>query len=162
MPQVVRALRRAANPESLEKSVDHLLEECRMVLPGVQALFGFQLIAVFNAPFFERLTDAQREIHLAALVLVCLAVALLMAPAAYHRQAEPNLVSRQFVDYAGRLLMLAMMPLMLALTLDVYLIAHMILRGNVVPALIAGSLLTVFALLWFGIPLAMRTPRTRS
>lgn len=26
----------------LSEAVTHLLEECRMVLPGIQALFGFQ------------------------------------------------------------------------------------------------------------------------
>jgi hypothetical protein len=39
----------------LSKAAQLLLEECRMVLPGIQALFGFQLIAVFNARFAERL-----------------------------------------------------------------------------------------------------------
>ena len=28
--------------ESISDSVSHMLEECRMVLPGIQALFGFQ------------------------------------------------------------------------------------------------------------------------
>jgi len=28
--------------ETLSESVSHMLEECRMVLPGIQALFGFQ------------------------------------------------------------------------------------------------------------------------
>ena len=32
-------------------AVTHLLEECRMILPGLQALLGFQLIAVFSAAF---------------------------------------------------------------------------------------------------------------
>lgn len=32
--------------ESLKKAVTHTLEEARMILPGVQALFGFQLIAI--------------------------------------------------------------------------------------------------------------------
>ena len=41
--------------ESRSDTVTHLLEECRMVLPGIQALFGFQLIAVFNAAFWEKL-----------------------------------------------------------------------------------------------------------
>jgi hypothetical protein len=31
---------------SLETAATYILEECRMVLPGVQALFGFQMIAV--------------------------------------------------------------------------------------------------------------------
>jgi len=32
----------------LRLAAEYLIEECRMVLPGIQALFGFQLIAVFN------------------------------------------------------------------------------------------------------------------
>jgi len=35
----------------LSKAVSLMLDECRMVLPGLQALFGFQLIAVFNSGF---------------------------------------------------------------------------------------------------------------
>ena len=34
--------------ESLEEEVDHILGEGRMVLPGIEASFGFQLIAVFD------------------------------------------------------------------------------------------------------------------
>ena len=33
---------------SLDAAASHLLEECRTVVPGMQALFGFQLIAVFS------------------------------------------------------------------------------------------------------------------
>jgi hypothetical protein len=29
--------------ETLEEELDHVVEEARMVLPGIQALFGFQL-----------------------------------------------------------------------------------------------------------------------
>ena len=39
----------------LDSAASHLLEECRMVLPGIQALFGFQLIAVFNDGFEHKL-----------------------------------------------------------------------------------------------------------
>lgn len=46
--------------ESLSKVASHILEECRMVLPGIQALFGFQLIVVFNSRFWEALTSEQR------------------------------------------------------------------------------------------------------
>jgi hypothetical protein len=37
--------------ESLKDEIANLIEEARMVLPGIQALFGFQLIAVFNDGF---------------------------------------------------------------------------------------------------------------
>jgi hypothetical protein len=72
----------------LSEAITHLLEECRMVLPGVQALFGFQLIAVFNSTFRERLTSTEQIIHLVAIGLVTMAVALIMTPAAYHRQTK--------------------------------------------------------------------------
>ncbi|TAJ97366.1 MAG: hypothetical protein EPO10_22960 [Reyranella sp.] len=37
--------------ESLEEEATHATDEARMVLPGVQAIMGFQLIAVFNQRF---------------------------------------------------------------------------------------------------------------
>lgn len=34
-----------------------------MVSPGIQALFGFQLIAVFNSRFAEELTEREQRLH---------------------------------------------------------------------------------------------------
>jgi hypothetical protein len=45
---------------SLESATTYILEECRMVLPGIQALFGFQLIAVFADAFHERRSAAEQ------------------------------------------------------------------------------------------------------
>src|SRR5689334_5869924 len=44
---------------SLDEAASHLLEECRTIVPGVQAVFGFQLIAVFNQGFGEKLAPAE-------------------------------------------------------------------------------------------------------
>jgi hypothetical protein len=41
----------ADEEESLKDALQQTLDEARMVLPGVQALFGFQLIAVFSDGF---------------------------------------------------------------------------------------------------------------
>ena len=35
----------------IEKMARQAIEEARMVLPGIQALFGFQLVTVFNDRF---------------------------------------------------------------------------------------------------------------
>src|SRR5205823_10297737 len=75
--------------ESPEERAHSTHEEARMVLPGIQALFGFQLIAAFNTRFTE-LELADRAVHLSALILVALAIALIMTPAAYHRICEPG------------------------------------------------------------------------
>lgn len=42
-------------PLPLAQAAKLLLEECRMVLPGIQALFGFQLMGVLQARFGEAL-----------------------------------------------------------------------------------------------------------
>jgi uncharacterized protein (DUF983 family) len=61
-----------------------------MVLPGVLTLFGFQRIVVFNPLFLDKLSRAQQWLHLAAMVTLSIAAALVLAPAAYRRSAEPR------------------------------------------------------------------------
>jgi hypothetical protein len=107
--------------ETLSESVSHMLEECRMVLPGIQALFGFQLIAVFNSTFWTNLDPLEQQIHYLAIALVALSVALVMTPAAYHRQSEPMTVSRRFLTLSTKLLFWSMYPLMSGIVLDFYL-----------------------------------------
>ena len=110
----------------LDSAASHLLEECRMVLPGIQALFGFQLIAVFSDGFDHKLSPGERKLHFLALFLVALAAALVMAPAAIHRQSQLREVSERFIWLSSLLLRVSMLPLALGLTLDVYLIARVV------------------------------------
>jgi len=117
--------------ESLSDMVTHVLEECRMVLPGIQALFGFQLMAVFNQVFWDRLTQAERTYHFTAIGLVALAVVLVMTPAAYHRQAEPETVSRNFLILSTRVLCWSMFPLMTGILMDFYLIGRLVLESAI-------------------------------
>lgn len=144
---------------SLNDAVTHLLEECRTVVPGMQALFGFQLIAVFNDTFRERLSPAERELHLAAIVLVTIAIVLVMAPAALHRQTEPMAVSRRFIAISSRLLMASMAPLTVGLCLDVYVVSRVIVDTRGIAAAIAVALLGVFVVFWFVLPRLARLPR---
>src|SRR5678815_4725054 len=117
----------------LSEAVTHLLEECRMVLPGVQALFGFQLVAVFNSAFASQLSPGEQRLHLIALALVAISGALIMTPASYHRQTGPREASERFLMLGSRLLLCSMVPLMAGIALDFYLIARLILK-DVAPA----------------------------
>jgi Family of unknown function (DUF6328) len=148
----------AQESEKLELSdaITHLLEECRMVLPGVQALFGFQLIAVFNRPFATRLLPYEQWMHLAALALVAVSIALLMTPAALHRQSGSRRATERFLRVAGRLLLASMPPLMLAMGIDFYLIAHLVLLEAEPAAAAALVLVAFFALCWFVFPRVYR------
>lgn len=141
----------SADRPSLEKMVTQTVEEARMVLPGIQALFGFQLIAVFNNRF-TALSPAEQRLHYVAVLLTAVAIALIMTPAAYHRQVERGLASTFFVRMASFLIACAMVPLMVALALEVYLLGVLILGSGLGSATLAAALFCLFAGLWFGFP----------
>ncbi len=145
----------------LSKAVEYLLEECRMVLPGIQALFGFQLIAVFNMGFDAKLSPSDRHLHLLAIALVAIAVAIIMTPAALHRQRGPYYVSDTFVRVSNRLLLWSMAPLALGITVDFYLICKIIVGGAMVVVL-AAALFLLFIGLWFVLPRARRLQKVIS
>jgi len=113
---------------------------------------GFQFIAVFNAGFGEKLTPTEQRLHLLALGLVALAGALVMAPAAYHRQTGPREVSAHFLTLASRLLLGAMILLLLGIGLDFYVIAQVILANSWLSVLLALALVSLFSSLWFLLP----------
>ncbi len=137
---------------SLDSAARHLLEECRMVLPGIQALFGFQLIAVFNESFSEKLNGGEQAVHLVALLLVATAAALVMTPAAIHRQTQQREVSERFLWLSSNLVLASMFPLALGLCLDVYLICRIVLESKAAGMLVAASLLVIFFALWLVLP----------
>lgn len=135
----------------LKDMLRNVLEEARMILPGIQALFGFQLIAAFNVTF-QKIPVCDKYLHFAALLLTIFAIGALMGPASYHRQVERHSVSEEFIDYSSQLLCLGMFPLALSITLDTYVVSHMMTDG-IIPAL-SAALLTFITLMtfWYFIP----------
>lgn len=128
--------------ESLEEQATQATDEARMVLPGVQAIMGFQLIAAFNQRF-ETLAAGDRSLHLVAFFLVMLAMGLPMAPAAYHRQRERGRVTRRFVDLASALMTWALLPLMIGLAADTYILVFVVADDRM--AALAGALVVLAA-----------------
>ncbi|MDB6124617.1 MAG: hypothetical protein JWQ71_3610 [Pedosphaera sp.] len=139
----------------LSKAAMYLLEECRMVLPGIQAIFGFQLVVVFNPGFSQKLSVSEQHLHLVAITLLAIAITLIMAPAAYHRQTGPLEVTSGFIRLASRLLLASMAPLALGICIDFYLVSHVIYPGTIIPWL-ATALFAFIITLWFVLP---RIPR---
>jgi uncharacterized protein DUF6328 len=61
-----------------------MLTEARVIIPGAQALLGFQLTVTLTRAF-EQLPFESKLAHAAALCCIALSIILLMAPAALHR-----------------------------------------------------------------------------
>jgi hypothetical protein len=146
--------------QTLDEVATHVGSEARMFLPGVQTFLGFQLMAVFNQRF-EQFSRDEQILHFVAFLLVALTMGLLMTPAAYSRQAEPNKVTKRFVDLSSALLTLSMIPFTLGVCLQTYLVGKIIL-GEALPAVaIAGATLVVLVSLWFALPALARLHRHR-
>ncbi len=137
--------------QSLGTQVNMIEQEARMVLPGIQALFGFQLIAVFNQGFKNNLSLGEQIIHLVALLLVAISAILVVAPAAYHRQAKHQ-ISVHFIELSAKFLAWAMAPLAIGTCLDIYLITNVILSSMLLSLMTTGIIFTLYAWIWFILP----------
>lgn len=144
-------MRMEIHHQTLEEASTQVDDEARMLLPGVQALMGFQLMAAFNQRF-EQFSPAEQVMHFTAFLLLALTMGLLMAPAAYHRQAERCMVTERFVKMSSMLLTIAMVPFIAGICLDTYLLGKMILKETMPAMLAAGAALAVFVGLWFVLP----------
>lgn len=158
----IAALRREKAKQDMPSKTEvsdkirHVLTEARVVLPGAQALLGFDLLAVFmNA--FERLPLASRVMHFCGLTLTALAVILLMMPAAFHRIVEQGEETERFHEFASRVIVIAMPVLGLGIACDFYVVVEKI-SGSVVGGVIATLALVVFfGTMWFGYALWVRS-----
>lgn len=137
--------------QSLGDQVSTIEQEARMVLPGIQALFGFQLIAVFNQNFKLSLTVTEQIVHLIALLMIALSAILVVAPAAYHRQAEHQ-ISKHFIELSSRYLAWAMVPLAIGTCLDIYLVTKVILNSIFLSLLVTLFISLIYAWVWFIFP----------
>lgn len=142
----------------LGQKIDHMLTEARVILPGVQALLGFQLTIVLTEAF-QRLPAAVKLVHGGALLAIAASMVLLMAPAAYHRVAFDGEESPGLLRIGGRLVTLATVPLAIGLAADVAVAA---IQGGVPPltaATAAGLVLLVLLGFWHLVPALLRARR---
>jgi uncharacterized protein DUF6328 len=139
----------------LHDRIDYTLTESRVILPGAQALFGFQLIVILTKPF-ATLPDHARIAHLAALSCIALAIVLLIAPAAIHRIAFNGDDDERFLRIASRILTLALVPLSVGISTELYVAATRLLPGTAAPSWTAAIGLCLLLSLWYVVPLALR------
>lgn len=137
---------------ALEVKIEQLLTEARVVLPGAQALFGFQLAIVLTQTF-EQLPKASVVVHAASLFLVALAVMMLMAPAPYHRIVYAGEDTEDMYRVGSVLVTAATAPLGLGLAGDVYVVIAKI-SGSFAIGSFTGGLALVFLIgLWYLYPI---------
>ena len=89
-------------PTSPHDKIRQALTEARVILPGNQALLGFQLAVILQQKFRD-IPSSLQWVHLASLLLVGLSTILLLTPAPYHRIVEHGDENERFYEVASRL-----------------------------------------------------------
>ena len=146
--------REESEAERLDRNLSELLQELRVALPGVQVLFAFLLAVPFQQGF-TRITDFQKNVYFATLLLTALSATLLIAPSAYHRVTFRLQQKDDLVFLANRLAIAGLGILALAMTGAIMLITD-VLFGTVATVVTSTLALGVFALFWYALPLHRR------
>ncbi len=142
----------------LARNVSELLQELRIAQTGVQLLFGF-LLAVAFTDHYARASGFEQVVHLVAVGFTTTAVALLTAPAAWHRLLFRQGRRPEILRVANTLTVAGLSCLAVAMTATVLLIFKVV-AGPVLGTVAAVLVALLFGVLWFLLPLRVR--RTKS
>lgn len=134
----------------LARNLNELLQELRVAQAGVQILFGFLLSITFTDRYAS--ADAYiRVTHLITILFAACAVALLTAPAAWHRLLFRRGRREDVIEVANRFAIAGLAFLALAMIGTVLLLGEVIVGGWVAFAFGVFALL-LFGTLWFALP----------
>ena len=144
-----KAMKSHAEPTELRTKIDQALTEARVVLPGAQALLGFQFITMFMDGF-DKLPNSLKYVHMISLGLMSLTIILLMAPAAYHRIAEQGNDTERLHRVTSNFLIAAMITLPLGICGEVYLVFRKVSGSLATSVALTTVVLAFFYGTWFG------------
>jgi hypothetical protein len=135
--------------ERADRELIELLNELRVVLPGVTVLLAF-LLAVPFAKGWPKTTTFQRDVFVVAFLATAVSVALLTAPSSYHRLRFRHGDKEHIVKVGNRLTIAGIAASAVSLEAVVLLVMDYVLSlGAAIAA--AASLFAVIAVFWYGL-----------
>jgi hypothetical protein len=148
-----RELEGGGRDVELRERYRELLEELRTVIPGLQVLFAFLLIAPFSSRFAE-VDDAGHLLFVVALMAAAVAIVLFLTPTAYHRIA-PDLDRDERIRLSVRLALGGLSFLAVSVASAVVLVARFVF-GTSTGTWLGAAVFGLIALLWYGLPIRRR------
>jgi hypothetical protein len=146
--------------ERLDRNLEELTSELRVIVTGVQVLFAFLLIVPFNTGF-AHVGSFERVVYFVTLVLAALATACTIAPSAQHRFLFRHDDKRHVVFVSNRIVIAGLGFLALAMSGCLLLVATK-LFGALAGALTVAFGTLPFLVLWFVMPLRRRAQLDRA
>lgn len=148
-----------ADRDELRRRYAMLLQELRVVLPGVQVLMAFLLTAPF-AQRFSELDDLGRNAYLLALTSAMASTICLLSPTVFHRVADRT-ARRVRLIWSIRLAVVGIVLLAVALTAATWCITRLVF-GTTEATVVAVGAITMFGVVWIALPLSVGGSRRRT
>jgi hypothetical protein len=137
--------------EELRRRYYGLLQELRVLLPGVQVLVAFLLTVPF-AERFSELDDVGKDMYLTSLVAGVLAVVAFVTPTAFHRFGDRRSRSQRLA-WAIRMTRLGIVFMAIALESAIFVICRLVF-DTTLAFVVVGSVGVVMVSAWIVLPLA--------
>ncbi|HZO63702.1 MAG: DUF6328 family protein [Kribbellaceae bacterium] len=140
--------------EQLDRHWIELLQELRLAQTGTQIFFAFLLTIAFTQPF----RDADRFTHLVfagTLITSAIAMGLFLAPVSFHRLTYQQKVRDKMLPIAGRLTIVGMVFLVVAIAGGLLLALDVVLGRNEAYVVVA-VVLAIVLVSWYGLPAWVR------
>ncbi|HEY1833702.1 MAG TPA: DUF6328 family protein [Solirubrobacteraceae bacterium] len=153
-PDAARVSRDETALERLDRNLEEMTGELRVVVTGVQVLFAFLLVVPFNVGF-EHVGSFERTVYFVTLVLAALSAACTIAPSAQHRFLFRHDDKHHLVFVANKIVIAGLAFLALAMCGALLLVATK-LFGPAAGVLTLTVAAPPFVVLWFAMPLWRR------
>jgi Family of unknown function (DUF6328) len=158
--RVMSSPQRMRSPHTpLHAKIEQMLTEARVILPGAQAILGFQLSITLMRSFAD-LSPSSKLMHAAGLCLLAVAIILLMAPAAYHRIVYAGEDSEGFHRVGSIMVLGSTFPLAFGLGCDLYVVLFKMTNSAIAGTAISILATFLMGFLWFGFPVMRRRQST--
>jgi uncharacterized protein DUF6328 len=141
--------------ERLNRELMELLQELRVVIPGVQVLLAFLLTAPFQQRFAQ-LPGSMRNVFFASIACATLSTAFLIAPSAHHRLRWRAGEKERLVRLGNSMAIAGTVFLAAAIVLALYVITDVLFSTDLAVWTAIASLV-VFAGLWYVVPMLGRS-----
>lgn len=141
----------------LDRELIELLNELRVVLPGVQVLFAFLLTVAFTTEF-AKASSTDRTVYFIAFAATTLASIFLIAPSAQHRLRFRRHDKENLIKWSNRYAIAGIAFVGIAIGAVVYLIADR-LYGTPEAIIATTAAVVLLVLIWFAYPIGRAAAR---
>lgn len=140
--------------EEQRQRYQELLGELRTIIPGAQVLLAF----LFTVPFSSRFVEVDhlgRVVFTVSLVSVAVATVLFVAPAAYHRLADPQ--DRQArLRFGIRTALWGLALLALSITCAIFVVVRFLFHSDLLGLGVAAAIALLAFSVWYILPIRRR------